>query len=52
MPSCAGSWSQTYELKTIADYGIGPDAHISAASVRQAVDVATHFVAAVAALLE
>jgi uncharacterized protein (UPF0332 family) len=41
---------RAYNLKTIADYQTGPDAHVSAESARAAIVTATRFVACVAKL--
>lgn len=42
---------RAYNLKTMADYGIGPDACVSADQARATVEAAGRFVAAVADLL-
>jgi uncharacterized protein (UPF0332 family) len=43
--------AQAYNLKSIADYAIGPDAGVSLAEAREAIDEAARFVALIARLL-
>ncbi len=50
-PELRGFLGRTYELKAIADYGIGPLAHVSAAAAREAVQAGRRFVDYVASLI-
>jgi uncharacterized protein (UPF0332 family) len=42
---------RAYELKSIADYGVDPGVHISADDAKEACDIASRFIASVAARL-
>lgn len=44
--------AQAYLLKTIADYGTGPDNGVSKADAEEAIDTAAQFVARITELLE
>jgi hypothetical protein len=43
--------ARAYELKSIADYGVDPDVDVSPADAKAAHDIASQFIASVAARL-
>ena len=44
--------SQSYELKSVADYVIDPDAHVTAEEAKEAIATAERFVTLIAELIE